>query len=289
MDLEYTVAEIGFKEWLKPFDPSNNKNVVYWTRILLKPLVLNHRVKARRLLTGLNWPQISVQPCEIACPAIVLGRLRATLGKDHGGKQSKSTSSAYRTLKDDWITNGFDCPSNVAWVEDHRMSVVLDDRCMLTSTQEVGAVSFFRVQEVGEHGRHAWNWNAGTEYYPNEDPFCVGGMTYDWLAGRAPDSDNAEHYWNIAHELGLPPPYVAFALTALNNAGYITKIKTSGGDRFYCGEKDDALAVESEPCRMRMLMAESQPPPRRGLDERRFPGRAYMVHFDLCWCWAPDP
>lgn len=272
LGLNHTITEISFT---KDVLPDKTIHTPYFVRIILKPLVLNHRVGAKQLDTGEGEKKVLIQPSEILAPKLVFGQLRAALWEK---VNIKKPDKADQRLWKELVEDGFDNPKNISWIQDHRMSVVTDQRCLVLDTQRVGAVAFVMASNAGSEEVDARIWNAGGEHFPKEDPFYIGRRICKYFCEHANNEDRAKTILDVSHETGLPFAHTFFVIKALQKKELLF---VNGEDKYYCKWIDKELFSKDNQVPLRAMISEPQDGPEGTII--RFPGKSFLVQFDLLW------
>lgn len=280
LDLKCTVAEIIFYDEIEPYQKSQK---TYWTRIILEPHTLNHRVEPRELSLGDNFSNLLVQPCEVLAPALVLSNLRDQLSDENKGDDESEISYKIREkFKQSWIIDGFDREDHVAWIQDHRISVVTGKECLVVDSQMNGSVAFLMVKPAGNMKVHARLWQAGAQHFPNEDPFIVSKKVYEYLKDCATRSVPEKSIREIAHETQIFMPSVEFVVCALQKETIL--LCTDNGSEFFLNSeyKDDIETLFSRENQVPLRKIMARPQERKEM-KIHFPGRPFVVQFDIVW------
>lgn len=278
--LKFTALKIALKS---PIQPHRTVKKPYWMRIELKPHELNHRIKSKRFRIGGQETQIlSVQPCEIPCPRLIVGRLERKLQKVlNKEKIAKPELSGAKAIWERLIENGFRRFGNTVRYGDYRISVVASEKALIMNSYVSGPVYFAMVRPTDDDVHYAHMWQTGANYYHLEDPVRVATSVYQFLRKTFGKPEESETFAQISNRVGggSVPKKVYYVLKILWDRKYINT--KNNGMSWYCTkEVTEEILLEDYMLVSRLMGGASF----SGRTKRPyFPVTPYLIQYTLLW------
>jgi hypothetical protein len=175
---------------IEPFDHERSAETTYWLRLAFQPHVA-HRVE--KPIHFLN--QFRIQPCEILSPSAVLADLEEKLTALQLDNQwSAHGKQGLETI----VTNIFRKENTSTRIEEHRISIVTDEKFWVCNPHVEGSCGFLDVQSVPGQQPIARTWFAGANSYPASDPLTMTRSVYEYLRDWAPEPAHAKSMEQIS-------------------------------------------------------------------------------------------
>jgi hypothetical protein len=291
-----TMAKLKFHRKLERYSAARSGETTYWLRLAYIPK-FTHRIQ-NAISFGKD---LKVRPYEILSPNEVLRALNNQLNTlaTHATKGRTATEAAKKQI----FSERYYSPGTSTRIEDHRISLVMDPKFMVTNVLAEGACGFLGVQEPSSKKGHlVRSWFYGAKYYPANDPVTLAQMVYkymvNWAAnevdGKTKEAISSavapEHHRNVSHvveglrKLGLVaevnsrPGY--YYLGRESDSDEIGQLRSLFLAEPYEGEEIDFGARDK---RVRDCLYGTMEVPNRSGEQSRFEPRGLRLHFDLLY------
>ena len=179
-----TLGKILFADGgkIRRFDPKDPGGTTYWIRLVYEPEVQHLTVDPIGFGAPGDEPIFRVRPCCILCPQQVINWLSASL--EFLANTRVFPEDAARTTSTKVLRDGFWKPGTSSRIEDHRISVVTGDDCIVFNTNVEGDCGFLTAGNADEHkvgSPLTRTWYSGSRHYPQSDPLTMLQLIYAYL------------------------------------------------------------------------------------------------------------
>lgn len=294
-----TIAQIRFKKAkIKPYNPQLQGETTYWVRIAFKPKV-NHVLPFPIQSGHVGDATLMVQPCQVLGANSVIENLTTQLSivARADGFQDHAPVTQ-RLLIDDLLRGG----KASTRIEDHRISLVVNETFLLLNQMIDGPCTFLDIQRIPRDGRPSDSqivrtWLTGAKYYPETDALRLAYMAYDYLSHWAATPRAAKRKEDVTAAIAAAShSNVSHVVEALKEMKYLA---SEDRGRYFVGDRklpgydmhaggmpmpeelggpEDRELRDSLYGRIRI--------PLQGAETfSRFLAKSFKVHFDLAW-WA---
>jgi len=230
-----TPMEVELSEELKPYVPDDD-TTSYFLRLVFQPETVKPVSIQMVSLPAPNKARLVKRTFHAVSPEIVCEKLEDKLHRARNGQHRASAERLIEQL----VMKGFRAEGNTTRICDFRVAVVTDNRCFLFDSHTLGAVGFAEIRDLVDTGTqgqpsgrptyHAHVWFAGSDSYPQEDPFCIAEGLCRYMCEHRDERRNGYEMTEIVGAVGCDEvANVHVVMETLASIGDVKRPSRRGG------------------------------------------------------------